>query len=80
MKTPAIPVITEVPTNTPTPIVTATPKPITVESMSQNYGPCAKVSVLMYHHIQDEKIAKEGMGSDSEEEWRRAANSHTPLL
>lgn len=59
VKTPAIPVITEVPTNTPTPIVTATPKPITVESMSQNYGPCAKVSVLMYHHIQDEKIAKE---------------------
>lgn len=56
IKTPEIPKITEIPTNTPTP--TETPKPITVESMSQNYGPCAKVNVLMYHHIQNEETAK----------------------
>lgn len=46
------------PTLVPTIVPTATPTPITVEGMSQNYGPCAKVSVLMYHHIQDEEIAK----------------------
>ena len=49
---------TQVETLTPTLIPTATPTPITVEGMSQNYGPCAKVSVLMYHHIQEEEIAK----------------------
>jgi len=57
IKTPEVPVITAIPTKIPSP--TVTPKPVTVESMSQNYGPCAKVSVLMYHHIQDEKTAKE---------------------
>ncbi len=59
IKTPEIPTTTEVPTNTPSPTATATPKPATVESMSEEYGPCTKVNVLMYHHIQDEKTAKE---------------------
>ncbi|MCW1948931.1 MAG: polysaccharide deacetylase family protein [Candidatus Shapirobacteria bacterium] len=59
IKTPEVPIITEVPTKTPSPTVKATPKPATVESMNKEYGPCAKVNVLMYHHIQDENIAKE---------------------
>lgn len=57
VKTPEMPLITAVPTKTPTP--TVTPKPVTVETMNQDYGPCAKINVLMYHHIQDEKTAKE---------------------
>jgi len=40
----------------PTP--TPTPKPISLEEMNAKYGPCAKVFVLTYHHVQDEEIAK----------------------
>lgn len=59
INTPEVSTITNIPTNTPSPTATATPKPVTVESMSEEYGPCTKVNVLMYHHIQDEKTAKE---------------------
>lgn len=43
---------------TPTKVLSPTPSPVTVENMNQNYGPCAKVNVLMYHHIQPEEVAK----------------------
>jgi peptidoglycan/xylan/chitin deacetylase (PgdA/CDA1 family) len=43
-----------VPTVMPTPTV----HQITFAEVNQKYGPCAKVNVLMYHHIQDEKLAK----------------------
>jgi peptidoglycan/xylan/chitin deacetylase (PgdA/CDA1 family) len=42
----------------PTAVLSPTPTPITVEGMNQSYGPCAKVNVLMYHHIQEEETAK----------------------
>jgi len=42
----------------PTTVLSPTPTLITVENMNQNYGPCAKVNVLMYHHIQEEETAK----------------------
>jgi peptidoglycan/xylan/chitin deacetylase (PgdA/CDA1 family) len=49
-----------IPTMTITPTLTATPtaKPISFEDMNAKYGPCAKVSVLMYHHIEEEVVAK----------------------
>jgi peptidoglycan/xylan/chitin deacetylase (PgdA/CDA1 family) len=43
---------------TATPEATPTPTPISFEDMNKNYGPCAHVNVLMYHHVQDETIAK----------------------
>lgn len=51
---------------TPTPMVTksleatvsATPTPVSFEEMNKNFGPCVKVSVLMYHHIETEEEAK----------------------
>jgi peptidoglycan/xylan/chitin deacetylase (PgdA/CDA1 family) len=60
IKIPEIPTITETPTLTPLPTATvvATLAPISFEEMNKNYGPCAKVNVLMYHHIQDEETAK----------------------
>lgn len=46
----------ETPTLTATP--TPTPKPLTFEEMNKLYGPCTRVSVLMYHHVQDLEKAK----------------------
>lgn len=45
-------------TITPTLAITPTPKPVTIEDLNKKYGPCAKIEVLMYHHIQDEATAK----------------------
>jgi len=42
----------------PTTVLSPTSIPITVEGMNQNYGPCAKINVLIYHHIQEEETAK----------------------
>lgn len=39
------------PSGTPTP--TPTPKPLTFSEMNALYGPCVKIPVLMYHHVQD---------------------------
>lgn len=50
--------ITPTPTAIVSPTPTATPTPISLEQMNKTYGPCAKVNTLMYHHIQDEEIAK----------------------
>ena len=45
-------------TPSPTITLTPTPKPLTFEEMNQLYGPCAKVSVLMYHHVKNFEEAK----------------------
>jgi peptidoglycan/xylan/chitin deacetylase (PgdA/CDA1 family) len=42
------------PTATPTP----TPKPLTFAEMNERYGPCVRLPVLMYHHVQSEESAK----------------------
>lgn len=46
---------------TPTLIPSATPtiRPLTFEELNKKYGPCARVKVLMYHHIQDMETAKD---------------------
>jgi len=45
------------PSLSPTP--TPTPKPLTFAEMNALYGPCIRMPVLMYHHIQDREVAKE---------------------
>ncbi len=40
------------PTPTPTPSPTPTPKPLTFAEMNALYGPCVRLPVFMYHHIQ----------------------------
>lgn len=46
-----------IPTSTPSPTPSPTPKPLTFEEMSALYGPCVRVPVLMYHHVQSEESA-----------------------
>ncbi len=48
------PVVTSIPSPTPTP----TPKPLTFAEMSALYGPCVRLPVLMYHHVQSKEAAK----------------------
>jgi peptidoglycan/xylan/chitin deacetylase (PgdA/CDA1 family) len=43
---------------TPTPTPTPTPKPLSLAEMNTLYGPCVRLPVLMYHHIQTEDAAK----------------------
>lgn len=43
---------------TPTPTVVVTPSPVSFQEMNRNFGPCVKLPVLMYHHIEEEKDAK----------------------
>jgi peptidoglycan/xylan/chitin deacetylase (PgdA/CDA1 family) len=45
------------PTATASPSATPTPKPLTFSEMNQKYGPCIKLPVLMYHHVQDWDVA-----------------------
>jgi peptidoglycan/xylan/chitin deacetylase (PgdA/CDA1 family) len=40
----------------PTP--TPTPKPLTFAEMNTLYGPCVRMPVLMYHHVQTKEVAK----------------------
>lgn len=49
-----------VPPVIPTPTITPTPTihQVTFAEVNQKYGPCISVNVLMYHHIQEEKLAK----------------------
>lgn len=43
----------------PTIIPTLTPKPADLAELEKKYGPCVKVAVLMYHHIEEsQKAAK----------------------
>ncbi len=44
--------------NIPTPTPTPTPKPLTFAEMNTLYGPCVRLPVLMYHHIQTQDAAK----------------------
>jgi peptidoglycan/xylan/chitin deacetylase (PgdA/CDA1 family) len=50
----ASPSATPVVSPTPTP----TPRPPTFAELNAQYGPCAIVPTLMYHHVQDEATAK----------------------
>jgi peptidoglycan/xylan/chitin deacetylase (PgdA/CDA1 family) len=52
---------TSIPTPTPTlsPTPTPTPRPLTFSEMNTLYGPCVRLPVLMYHHVQDKDKAKE---------------------
>lgn len=52
------PVQTAMPTTTPTPTATATPRPLTFQEMNKLYGPCVRLPILMYHHVQTEDMAK----------------------
>lgn len=45
-------------TPTPSPTPTPTPKPLTFAEMNALYGPCVRLPVLMYHHVQSEDAAK----------------------
>lgn len=47
------------PTPTASPSATPTPKPLTFAEMSQLYGPCASIPILMFHHVEDLTMAKE---------------------
>lgn len=40
------------------PSPTPTPKPASLSDLNTKFGPCIKVTVLMYHHIQTEQSAK----------------------
>lgn len=48
---------TPTPTPTPTPSPSPTPKPLTFAEMNALYGPCVRLPVLMYHHIQSKDLA-----------------------
>ena len=59
---------------TPTMTVTPTVKQLTAQDYQRLYGPCVNVSVLMYHHIQTNELAKDGGYSGlnvSPEEFRK---------
>ena len=47
------------PSSTPTPSPSPTPRPLTFSEMNALYGPCIRMPVLMYHHIQGLNEAKE---------------------
>lgn len=47
---------TKLPPSSPKP--SPSPKPLTFAEMNALYGPCANLSTLMYHHIQDLGLAK----------------------
>jgi peptidoglycan/xylan/chitin deacetylase (PgdA/CDA1 family) len=46
--------------NKPQPTISATPthRPLTFAEMNQLYGPCVRLPVLTYHHVQSEEVAK----------------------
>lgn len=52
-------VVESIPTPTvkPSPSPTPTPKPLTFAQMNYMYGPCVHLPTLMYHHVQDPKVA-----------------------
>lgn len=50
-----LPLPSPTPTLSPTP--TPTPKPLTLAEMNSLYGPCVRLPVLMYHHIQSREAA-----------------------
>ncbi len=49
------------PSLTPTPSPKPSPQPLSVGQLNSAYGPCTRLPVLMYHHVQDDQLAqKEG--------------------
>jgi peptidoglycan/xylan/chitin deacetylase (PgdA/CDA1 family) len=48
---------TILPTPSPKPTPSPTPKPLTFAQMNSQYGPCVHLPTLMYHHVQDPKVA-----------------------
>lgn len=49
-----VPTSSPIPSPTPSP----TPKPLTFAEMNDLYGPCVRLPVLMYHHVQTEDAAQ----------------------
>lgn len=47
------------PTSTPPPTPTPTPRPLTFAEMNAEWGPCAYVPTLFWHHVQDLGTAKQ---------------------
>jgi peptidoglycan/xylan/chitin deacetylase (PgdA/CDA1 family) len=47
------------PTSTPPPTPTPTTRPLTFAEMNAQWGPCANVPALFWHHVQDLGIAKQ---------------------
>jgi peptidoglycan/xylan/chitin deacetylase (PgdA/CDA1 family) len=45
------------PTPTPSPTPSPTPKPLTFAEMNALYGPCVRLPVLTYHHVQTQEAA-----------------------
>lgn len=50
--------VTPRPSVTPTLTPTPTPVPLTFDQMNERWGPCVKVPVLMYHHVQPQEQAQ----------------------
>ncbi len=46
-------------TTSASPSASPTPRPLTFEELNQLYGPCVSVPTLMYHHVQNLKVATE---------------------
>lgn len=47
-----------IPTEIVEPTILPTPTPISFEELNKKFGPCVRVNVLIYHHIQDSEEAK----------------------
>jgi peptidoglycan/xylan/chitin deacetylase (PgdA/CDA1 family) len=52
-----VPTPSPVPTPVPTPSPTPSPRPLTFAEMDVLYGPCVRIPVLMYHHVQSREQA-----------------------
>lgn len=52
-------VVSPAPQVSSSPTPTPTPKPLTFAEMTKLYGPCVYLPTLMYHHVQDPKVAAE---------------------
>ncbi len=49
-----------IPALSPSPTPTPTPRPLTFSELNNLYGPCVRLSVLTYHHIEEGAIAQKG--------------------
>jgi peptidoglycan/xylan/chitin deacetylase (PgdA/CDA1 family) len=50
--------MTATPTATVTPTTATATSKLNFDDMNQKYGPCVKLNVLMYHHVEEEDVAK----------------------
>ena len=53
-----LPIVVNSPQPTQSPIASPTPKPLTFEEMNKLYGPCIRLPILMYHHVQTKESAE----------------------